>query len=240
MVDITPADELEAVKLACYTLSNSDDAGEMKAAFDEISIRCTDYEKREQSLSVLLETDSPKNMLHALQKWMTSQYVIAQGLSAIHNSALSDEMAHQFVHHQGIEIIVECMNKYTENIFLQTRGCGCLGILIKASSEQNDTLITSIIPLIKQHDIGTMMIKAMDLHPDDAKLHRWAMKSLDIITDIKELMEYYINETKVLEGIVRGYCRCQQLHKNDTYMNDIAKFAWSSILHFQPQTEQKE
>jgi hypothetical protein len=41
---------------------------------------------------------------------MTSQYVIAQG---------SDEMAHQFVHHQGIEIIVECMNKYTENIFLQ-------------------------------------------------------------------------------------------------------------------------
>jgi hypothetical protein len=67
MVDVTPADELEAVKLTCYTLSNSDDAGEMKAAFNEIRYRCTDFGKRVQDLSVSLEKDSRKNMLHALQ-----------------------------------------------------------------------------------------------------------------------------------------------------------------------------
>lgn len=234
MSDDVSADELEAVKLACYTLSNSNDAGEIKAAFDEISMRCTDHDKREQSLHVLLETDSPIVMLNTLKKHINSQYIIAQGLSAIHNSALSNEMAEQFIQYNGIDIIVECMNKYLDNIFLQIRGCGCLGILIKASIKNNDTLISTTIPLIKQYNIGTIMIAAMDTHINDAKLHRWSLKGLDIITEIIELNEYHITETKILEGIVRAYCRCQTLHKNDVYMNDIIKFTWSAISHFQP------
>lgn len=228
------SDDTEVVKAACSKLSSTDDAGEMKAAFDEISMTCNDHDKREASLSILLEADIPVVILNAMKKWNDSEFVIAQALTAVHNSALSNELAYQYINHQAIDIVVEGMNKFKDNAFVQTRGCGCLGTLINAVKEQNDSLITTVIPLIKQYEMGTLMVSAMDLHPDNSKLHRWAMKGLEVITSITELRDYFIEDITTLEGIVRGYCRCRKLPEDDPFVNDITKFAWSCILRFQP------
>jgi hypothetical protein len=215
-------DDVESMKEIGFTLINSDDPGELKGAFDEISMKCTDMERREKVFDAIQQSDSPRIILQSLRKHIDSQYVVAQALSTVHNSSLSKEIAHMYVMDGCFQLIIECMQKYPDNLFLQIRGCGVLGILVK----MNDA--TTMIPLIQQHEACQMLVQAMEKHTNDPKLFRWALKGIDTITQIEELKEYFLDS-----GLLSSIASCiehSRKQEANEYTTDIHTFAWASLL----------
>lgn len=224
--EVMMTDDIDKMKEICFILLNSEDQNEVKAAYDEISMKCctNNDEKRDKVFDSILRSGAISAVLMSLRKWIDSQYVVAQGLSAVHNSSLSEEIAQRYVSQDGFELLIACMNKYPKNNYLQTRGCGAVGMMIKMNDPK------TMIPLIKEQKAHSVFLQAMDTHTDDRKLNRWAFKGIDILTSIGALKDYYLNECGLLSSISKSFERCRQFEQ-DEFTDDIYNFAWSSILH---------